>query len=84
MPKQGLLGVVAVAVDDRERCVPAVQEILTKYGESIIGRMGVPHRPAGKHVITVVVQGEVENLTGLHNDLAQLKGVQVTSAKFNM
>lgn len=77
-----LLGVVAIAVDNRERSVPAVQEILTKYGESIIGRMGVPHRPAGLHVISVVMQGEPDSLTRLHNELAELKGVQVTSARF--
>lgn len=79
-----VVGVAEIVVDDRLHSVPAIQDILTEFGESIIGRMGVPHRPAGLHIITVVVDGTADQLTALGEKLEQVEGVRVTVAAIDL
>ena len=81
---KSVVGVVAIVVDDRPHCVPAVQDILTEFGECIIGRMGVPHRPAGLHIISVVVYGVATQLAALGDKLGQIEGVRVTTSRVDL
>ncbi len=47
---QGLgrrVGVVAIVIHDRQQAAAKVNELLSEYGDIIVGRMGVPYRDRG-------------------------------------
>jgi putative iron-only hydrogenase system regulator len=73
-------GVVGIVVNNREAAAVRIQELLTAYGDSVMGRMGVPLR--GKHVcvISLIVDGSSDQASELIERLAELPGVTVTSA----
>src|SRR5699024_5404266 len=55
------IGVVGIVVEDLLQ-VSAVQQILSKYGQYIVGRMGVPDRQHNCSVIALIVRGETDKL----------------------
>ncbi|MGR6836887.1 TM1266 family iron-only hydrogenase system putative regulator [Syntrophomonas erecta] len=73
------LGVVGIVIENRE-AVPRVNEILSKYAEVIIGRMGLPYRAREVAVISLIVDGNTDQLGALTGKLGSLPGVTVKSA----
>ncbi len=73
------IGILAIIVTDRV-VVPEVQNILSQYGDIILGRMGIPDREHGIHAISVVVEGENEKISALSGKLGRLNNVTVKSA----
>lgn len=76
------LGVVGIVVDDPLKA-SEVNSILSKHGQLIIGRMGIPrvqHNESGVSVISLIVQGTNEDIGALTGQLGNLRGVQVKSA----
>ena len=76
------LGVVGIVVDDPLKA-SEVNTILSKHGQLIIGRMGIPrvqHNENGVSVISLIVQGTNEDIGALTGQLGNLRGVQVKSA----
>ncbi|AAK79295.1 hypothetical protein BJV85_002669 [Clostridium acetobutylicum] len=74
------LSIVGILVDERTKSASKVQEVLTKYGDSIISRFGT-HDPGEKEhgLITLNFRGENERLTSLMHDLEKLDVVKVKS-----
>ncbi|MBO9553346.1 TM1266 family iron-only hydrogenase system putative regulator [Cellulomonas sp.] len=73
------LGVVSIIVDRSVAPVENVNDLLTQFGDGIIGRLGLPHPARGVNVITVVVDTSVERVSALTGKLGNLPGVQVRS-----
>ena len=76
------LGVVGIVVDDPLKAYE-VNSILSKHGQLIIGRMGIPrvqHNDSGVSVISLIVQGTNEDIGALTGQLGTVRGVQVKSA----
>lgn len=76
------LGVIGIVIEDTAKA-PEINSILGKYGDIIIGRMGVPrilHNEKGVSVISLIVHGTNEEVGGLTGKLGNLKGVQVKAA----
>ncbi len=73
------IGIVGIVVKDREYSVK-VQEILSEFGELILGRMGVPDRESGVNCISVIVKGSVEEISALTGKLGRIGEVYVKSA----
>ena len=76
------IGVVGVVLDDRTRA-PEVNAILSRFGELIVGRMGLPGREGDASVIALIVDGTTDELGALTGKLGALRGVQVKSALTN-
>ncbi|MFA5161326.1 MAG: TM1266 family iron-only hydrogenase system putative regulator [Elusimicrobiales bacterium] len=74
------VGVVAVLVADRKHSAPKVNEILTKHGDIIVGRMGMPYHQRDLHVITLIVDGTNDEIGALTGKLGAVKDVTVKSA----
>lgn len=51
------VGVLAIIITKREKTAPLVNEVLTKHGDLIIGRMGLPYGDRGMHIISLIVDG---------------------------
>lgn len=74
------VGVVGIVVTDRQRAAGRVQDILSQYGDMIVGRMGVPYRERDLAVIALIVDGTTDQVGALTGRLGQLPGVLVRSA----
>ena len=73
------IGVVAVIVEDRTN-IDEVNKLLTNYGDSIVGRMGVPYKEKQVNIISLIVDGTTDEIGSLTGKLGKLAGVTVKSA----
>lgn len=75
MEKQ--IGVVVIIVKQRVQAAPQVNDILTRFGSIIVGRMGFPYEKRGLNIITLIVDGTTDQIGSLTGKLGQLKSVTV-------
>ena len=74
------IGVVGIILEDPEKDVHAVNEVLHRYSHIIIGRMGIPYRNRGVSVIALTVDGSNDEIGAMTGKLGQLKSVSVKTA----
>jgi len=74
------IGVVVLILKQREQAAPQVNEILTRFGAIIVGRMGFPYEKRGVNIITLIVDGTNDEIGALTGRIGQLKGVTVKTA----
>ena len=67
------IAVVSILVSDRS----AINELLSRYGEYILGRMGIPYREKNISVLSVVLDAPVEITNALTGRLGKLENVAV-------
>lgn len=72
------LTIMGILVDRRTESAPKVQEILTKFGDSILSRVGI-HDPGEEDhgLITLNIRDGEEKIESLSKELESLKGVNV-------
>jgi len=73
------LGTVSIIVERHMAPVDEINELLTQFGDEIIGRFGLPYRERGVNIITLVVDTSVERVSALTGKLGKLPGIQVRS-----
>ena len=73
------IGVVGIVVDDKENIL-TVNQILSQYGDIIVGRMGIPHRERDIAVISLIVDGSTDKIGALTGQLGKVPGIRVRSA----
>jgi putative iron-only hydrogenase system regulator len=79
------LGFIGIVIDDPDHAAE-INHILSRHGQIIAGRMGLPrlhHREGGVSVITLIVQGTTDEIGALTGQLGNIAGVQVRSALSN-
>lgn len=74
------IGVVGIVIDSHEKSGATVQDVLSKYSYLIIGRMGIPYRERGISVISLIVEGNTDDIGALTGKLGNLEGVTVKTA----
>ena len=70
------IAVVSILVSDRSAS-ESINELLSRYGEYILGRMGIPYREKNISVLSVVLDAPVEITTALTGRLGKLENVAV-------
>ncbi len=73
------LGVIGIVVDDRRNSAAKVNEILSLFGDVIIGRIGVPCKQRGISVIGLIVEASTDQLGAMTGKLGMLPNVKVKS-----
>lgn len=74
------LSIMGILVDKRTKSAPRVQEILTKYGDSILSRVGIHDlEEQDNGLITLNIRDKNEKISALSQELESLEGVQVKS-----
>ena len=73
------IGVIAILVENKEDAVPKVNELLTDFGEIIIGRLGLPYRDKGVSIISLTVEGTTDQVGALSGRLGMIDGVRTKS-----
>lgn len=74
------IGVIGIVVENREETAGKLNEILSRHGDIIVGRMGIPYRERGLSVISLIVDGTTDDIGSLTGQLGALPGVKVKSA----
>ena len=69
-----VIAVIAIIVEDRSKS-GELNRLLHEYGEYIVGRMGVPYRPKGVSVISVILDAPQEKISALSGKLGMLEGI---------
>jgi putative iron-only hydrogenase system regulator len=77
------LSVVGITVDQRSRHASEVQEIITRYGSDIIGRMGVPSPDKQKGLITLVFDGPETSTAKFYDELQTIADLEVKVMRFS-
>lgn len=78
--KSRRIGVVSVIITDRKESAHEVNDILTRHGDIIIGRMGLPYEPRHISIIALIINGTTDEVGALTGQLGSLQGVEVKSA----
>ena len=66
-----LIGIIVENTDS----TPQLNQLLHEYGDFIIGRMGIPYRERGVHVISVVIDAPQDATSSLSGKLGMIRGV---------
>ena len=70
------IAVLSTLVADRSAS-ETMNELLSRYGEYILGRMGIPYREKNISVLSVVLDAPVEITNALTGRLGKLENVAV-------
>ena len=70
------IAVVSILVSDRSAS-ESINELLSRYGEYILGRMGIPYREKNISVLSVVLDAPVEITNAMTGRLGKLENVAV-------
>lgn len=54
--------------------------LLHDYGQYIIGRMGIPYRQKGIHIISIAIDAPQDAISALSGKIGKLSGVSVKTA----
>lgn len=73
------IGVVGIVVENFESA-PFVNEILHDFSHIIVGRMGIPYREREVSVISLIVDGNSDEISAMTGKLGKVDGVNVKSA----
>lgn len=70
---------MSIIVENSEM-VEKLNAILHTYGESIIGRMGIPYRKRKVNIIAIALDAPQNTISALSGKIGSLSGVSVKTA----
>jgi len=72
------IGAVLILIESKDE-IQKLNELISKYAEIVIGRQGIRLRDKGQSIISLVLEGNTDELGGLTGQIGRLKGIQVKS-----
>ena len=73
------VAVMAIIVENSESTA-TLNDLLHKYGEYIIGRMGIPYREKSINIISVAIDAPQDVISALTGQIGALPGISVKPA----
>lgn len=73
------VAVISIIVGDTSSVEP-LNALLHECGEYIIGRMGIPYRAKGLHIISIAIDAPQDTVAALSGKIGRLRGVSVKTA----
>ncbi len=74
------IGVIAIVVEERGKVTAKLNNILSEFGDIILGRMGVPSKEHGLSIISIIVEGTSDDIGAMTGQLGNLSGISIKSA----
>ncbi|NSW90662.1 MAG: CopG family transcriptional regulator [Firmicutes bacterium] len=78
--KKNRIAVVGIAVSNREETAAMVNEVLSSFGNIIVGRMGIPYREQGISIISIIIDGTNDEIGAITGKLGNINGIKVKVA----
>lgn len=73
------LGVIGIIVNNIENS-KEVNDVLHNFSDIIVGRMGIPYKERKVSVISLIVDGSMDDISAMTGKLGNIDGVNVKSA----
>jgi putative iron-only hydrogenase system regulator len=73
------IGVIGIFIQERTSVVQEINTLLSQYGKSIVGRIGLPFREKNINVIGLIVEATTDEVGALTGKIGMLHGVKVKS-----
>ena len=73
------IGTITVLVTDRS-VTPQINVIISSYAEVVAARQGLPFRDRPVAVISLIVEGDMDQINSLSGKLGRIGGVEVKTA----
>ena len=80
---QTRVAVMAVIIEKTE-AVETLNAVLHNYGAFIIGRMGIPYRSKGIHIVSIAIDAPQDTISALAGKLGNIDGLSVITAYSNV
>ena len=77
------VAVMGIIVEDTDS-VGQLNALLHEYGAYIIGRMGIPYREKGIHVVSIAIDAPQDTIAALSGKIGGLPGISVKTAYSNV
>lgn len=77
------VAVIGIIVENLNS-VTELNEILSQYGDYIIGRMGIPYKAKNINCITIVIDADMNSINSLCGKIGKLDGVSSKAAFSNV
>ena len=71
--------IISMIIKNRPETAPQINNLLSHYGDKIVGRFGIPFKEKGYNVISVVLEAGTDEIGALTGKLGQISGVSVKS-----
>ena len=75
-----VMGIIVENTESAEK----LNSILHSFGEYIIGRMGLPYKMRGIHIVSIAIDAPQDTISALAGKLGGLPGVSVKTAYSNI
>ncbi|GCD10152.1 iron-only hydrogenase system regulator [Clostridium tagluense] len=73
------IGVVGIIIEEFTNAT-FVNDILHDFGDLIVGRIGVPYKDRGIFVISIIVDGTMDEISAMTGKIGKIPGVNVKAA----
>ena len=73
------IAVISIIVEKPE-AASALNEVLHRYSQYVIGRMGIPYRKRGVSIIAIALDAPQNTISALSGKVGSLNGVSVKTA----
>ena len=73
------IGVIGIIIEEFDKAT-FVNGILHEFGNLIVGRIGVPYKDRGIFVISIIVDGTMDEISAMTGKIGKISGVNVKSA----
>ena len=77
------VAVIGIIVENPDS-VQSLNDILHEYGTYIVGRMGIPYREKGIHIISIAIDAPQSVISALSGRIGKLEGVSAKTAYSNV
>ena len=78
------IAVIGIVIENDRSASSKVNEILSCYGDYVIGRMGVPDKQNDVYCISIIVKATTEIISAMTGKLGRIQNVTVKSAVTNV
>lgn len=73
------IGVIGIIIEEFDKAT-FVNDILHQFGNLIVGRIGVPYKDRGIFVISIIVDGAMDEISAMTGKIGKISGVNVKVA----
>lgn len=68
------IAVISIIAEDREQS-SKINNVLSEFGDFIIGRLGIPYKQKSVYIISIAVDAPAEVINTITGKIGQLRGV---------
>ena len=73
------VALMSVIVEQKDS-VGELNELLHRYGDYVVGRMGIPYPKRGIHIISIALDAPEDVISALSGKIGKLTGISVKTA----